>query len=87
VADAGCTGNVIEAGGGFLAFVTTGDRTLTWTSTDGTAWKASDELPIRTGPSLVAAIDDTIVAFGAAGTANDDQTRVLIVGTVSIGEP
>ncbi len=86
VADAGCTGSIIEAGGGFLAFVTAGDRTLTWTSTDGTAWEAGDDLPIRTGPSLVAGIDDTIVAFGAPSATDGDQTRVLIVGAVSIGE-
>jgi hypothetical protein len=69
--------------GGFLAFVSAGDLTLTWTSADGSMWEQGPTLDVRTFPFSIAAIDNRVVALVRRGPLDGDQTQVLFVGTVS----
>jgi hypothetical protein len=83
----GCSGRVLELSSGYLAFVKADDMTLTWTSGDGASWEEGDVLDARTGSDSMAAIDDTIVAFGLRGPRDGDQVQVLFVGAArSLGE-
>lgn len=83
----GCSGKVMELSSGYMAFVNADDVTLTWTSGDGASWEEGAVLDIRTGPESMAAIDDTIVAYGRRGPLDGDQVQVLFVGTArSLGE-
>ena len=83
----GCSGRVLELSSGYLAFVNANDVTLTWTSGDGASWAEGDVLDARTASESMAAIDDTIVAFGLRGPLYGDQVQVLFVGTArSLGE-
>ena len=87
VTPSGCSGRVVELSSGYLAFVNADDVTLTWTSGDGASWEEGDVLDARTGSESIAAIDDTIVAFGQRGPRDGHQLQVLFVGTArSLGE-
>jgi hypothetical protein len=77
----GCGGRVLELSSGYLAFLTVDDVTLTWTSRDGATWEEGAVLDGRTSSDSMAAIDDTIVAFGRRGPQEGDQVQVLFIGT------
>ena len=77
------TGSVLALPGGYLAFMSAGGQTLTWTSSDGLSWSEDATLDVQTGGHSVAAIDGTVVAFGSQGPPGGDGPQVLVVGTSS----
>jgi hypothetical protein len=78
---------VVPVENGFLALGVAGADTLTWTSGDGTTWRAGPTLVGRFQPKTLAARDDTVVfvlsrGLDEQGFRIEDETVWLVRGEV-----
>jgi hypothetical protein len=75
----GCIGGVVELESGFAAFVCH-NSTLTWVSRDRRDWTEAGEVDVCVNASSVAAMGDTIVAFGKRAPNN---AQALFLGSAT----
>ena len=79
----GCSGSVMELESGYLAYLSIDGATQLWTSRDGLSWDDGPAVAVQMGSQSIAAIGDTVVAFGRHGLGDDPDNQALYVGKVS----